>query len=189
MAKDTQDAGDSTPGVVPTGKGRPTPKRKDREAAQRRPLVATGKDASQRRREERRAQLAKEQHALQTGDERNMPRQHAGAPRRFARDFVDSRTTFSEFLLPAAVLSMIALVFLDNYPTIVTGVGTALLLLMVAWVVESFFLLRKMRRQAVERFGVASLPRMYVVYGVTRMMQMRRLRLPKPQVKRGEYPA
>jgi len=185
MAKDTN----TPPDAAPTGKGRPTPKRKDREAAQRRPLVATGKDAAQRRREERRAQLAKEQQALQTGDERHMPRQHAGAPRRFARDFVDSRTTFSEFLLPAAVISMIALVFLDRYPEIVTAVGTALLLLMAAWVIESFFLLRKMRKQAEAKFGLSEIPRMYAIYGVTRMMQMRRLRLPKPQVKRGEYPA
>ena len=30
---------------------------------------------------------------------------------------------------------------------------------------------------------------MYAIYGLTRLMQMRRLRLPKPQVKRGAYPA
>ena len=44
-----------------------------------------------------------------------MPRQHAGAPRRFARDFVDSPTTISEFLLPAAIVSMIALVFFAGF--------------------------------------------------------------------------
>ena len=118
-----------------------------------------------------------------------MPRQHAGAPRRFARDFVDARTTISEFLLPAAVLSLIVLVFLDQYPEIVTAVGTGLLLMMAAWAVESAFLMRKMRRQATEKYGAEKLPRMYAIYGLTRMMQMRRLRLPKPQVKRGQYPA
>ena len=121
MAKKANEPTDTTPDVAPVGKGHATPKRKEREAAQRRPLVATSKEDSRRRREEQRARTAKEQQALQTGDERYMPRQHAGAPRRFARDFVDSRTTISEFLLPAAIVSMIALVFLDAYPAIITG--------------------------------------------------------------------
>jgi hypothetical protein len=49
--------------------------------------------------------------------------------------------------------------------------------------------MRKMRKQATAKFGAESLPRMYAVYGLTRMMQLRQLRLPKPQVKRGQYPA
>ena len=189
MAKNSSESTGQTPGMLPVGKGHATPKRKDREAAQRRPLVASSKEDTKRRREEQRARSAKEQAALQTGDERHMPRQHAGAPRRFARDFVDARTTVSEFLLPAAVVSMIALVFLDQYPEIVNGVGTALLLMMVAWAIESAILMQKMRRQAAAKFGAENFPRMYAVYGLTRMMQLRQLRLPKPQVKRGQDPA
>ena len=189
MAKISSESTGETPGMVPVGKGHATPKRKQQEAAHRRPLVASTKEDTKRRREEQQARSAKEQAALQTGDERYMPRQHAGAPRRFSRDFVDARTTVSEFLLPAAVISMIALVFLDQYPEIVTGVGTALLLMMVAWTIESAILTRKMRKQATAKFGAESLPRMYAMYGITRMMQLRRLRLPKPQVKRGQYPA
>jgi hypothetical protein len=188
MAKTSSESTDETPGMVPIGKGHATPKRKEREAAQRRPLVASSKEDSKRRRAEQRARSAKEQAALQTGDERYMPRQHAGAPRRFARDFVDARTTVSEFLLPAAVVSMIALIFLDRYPEIVNGIGTALLLMMVAWTIESAILTRKMRKQATAKFGAEHLPRMYAVYGVTRMMQLRRFRLPKAQVTRGQYP-
>jgi hypothetical protein len=189
MAKNSSDSTGDTPGMVPVGKGHATPKRKEREAAQRRPLVASSKEDTKRRREEQQARSAKEQAALKTGDERYMPRQHAGAPRRFARDFVDARTTVSEFLLPAAVVSMIALVFLDHYPKIISAVGTALLLMMAAWVLESAILSRKMRKQAAAKFGAANLPRMYAVYGITRMMQLRRMRLPKPQTKRGQYPA
>ncbi len=62
------------------------------------------------------------------------------------------------------------------------------MLFMVAWVVESALLMRKMRRQAVERFGESAIPPRYWFYGLSRLMQFRRLRLPKPQVKRGEYP-
>ncbi len=124
MAKSKNEFDDDTPGLVPTGKGRPTPKRKDREAAQRRPLVASGKEASKRRRAERQAQLAKEQHALQTGEERYMPRAHAGGPRRFARDFIDARTTISEFILFAAILAFLVMTFLTPYPAVANGVAT-----------------------------------------------------------------
>ncbi len=189
MAKDRNAPSADAPGMLPIGKGHATPKRKEREAEQRRPLVASSKADSQRRREDQRARSAKEQLALKTGDERHMPRQHAGAPRRFARDFVDARTTVSEFLLPAAIVSMIALMFLDQYPAIVNAVGTVLLLMLVVWAVESAFFTRRMRNQATAKFGAENLPRMYALYGLTRMMQMRRLRLPKPQVTRGQYPA
>jgi hypothetical protein len=189
MAKISSESTGDTPGMVPVGKGHATPTRKEREAAQRRPLVPTSKQDTKKRREEQRARAAREQKALQTGDERYMPHQHVGAPRRFARDFIDARTTVTEFMLPAAVVSMIALLFFGNSAPIMTGVTFALLLLMATWAVESAFLLRKMRKQAAERFGAGKLPRMYAIYGLTRLMQIRRMRLPKPQVKRGEYPA
>src|SRR5664279_431484 len=120
MAKNSSESTGDTPGLVPVGKGHATPKRKEREAAQRRPLVATSKEDNKKRREEQRMRADRQQKALQTGDERYMPRQHAGAPRRFARDFIDARTTVGEFLLPSAVVTMIALMFIKN-TTIITG--------------------------------------------------------------------
>ncbi len=189
MAKNSSESTDSTPGMVPAGKGHATPKRKEREAAQRRPLVPTSKEDTKKRREEQRLRAARENQALKTGDERYMPRQHLGAPRRFARDFIDARTTVTEFMLPAAVVSMIALLFFGNSAPIMTAVTLALFLLMATWVIESAILLRKMRKQASAKFGAGKLPRMYAIYGLTRLMQIRRMRLPKPQVKRGEYAA
>jgi hypothetical protein len=189
MAKIPSESTGETPGMVPTGKGHATPKRKEREAAQRRPLVPTSKEDTKKRREDQRLRTARENQALKTGDERYMPRQHLGAPRRFARDFIDARTTVTEFMLPAAMVSMVALLFFGNSVTIMSAVTLALLLLMVTWAVESVILLRRMRKQASARFGAGKLPRMYAMYGLTRLMQIRRMRLPKPQVKRGEYPA
>ena len=189
MAKKASESTGDTLGMVPVGKGHPTPTRKEREAAQRRPLVPTSKEDSKKRREEQRIRAAREQKALQTGDERFMPRQHAGAPRRFARDFIDSRTTVTEFMLPAAIASMAALVFFGNNVAIMSAVTLALVILMAVWAVESAFLLRKMRKQAAAKFGAEKLPRMYAIYGLTRLTLFRRMRVPKPQIKRGEYPA
>ena len=80
----------------PEGKGRPTPKRKEREAAHKRPLVLDRKRDAARRRVERNLRFEREQKAMASGDERYMPAQHAGAPRRFARDSVDSRSHRSQ---------------------------------------------------------------------------------------------
>ncbi|MBN2177530.1 MAG: DUF3043 domain-containing protein [Demequinaceae bacterium] len=173
----------------PEGKGRPTPKRKEREAERKRPLVLDRKADSEKRRAERRLQFQREQEAMATGNERHMPAQHAGAPRRFARDYIDSRMTVGEFLLPFCLIAIFSTFFLSGFPEIVVSITFSLLLTIIAAMVEAALLTRKIRRRAVEKFGEDKLPRLYRLYGLTRILQVRRLRMPKPQVKRGEFPA
>jgi len=172
----------------PTGKGRPTPTRKEREAARKRPIVLDRKADLARRRAERKVQLDREYQAMQTGDERYMPAQHAGAPRRYARDFIDSRITVAEFLLPISVVALLSMMFLSNYPDIVTIMSLTVLLTMIAGGIEAAILVRRIKKRAIEKYGEEKLPRFYRVYCLTRMLQVRRLRMPKPQVKRGEFP-
>jgi hypothetical protein len=172
----------------PTGKGRPTPTRREREAARKHPIVLDRKADLKRRRAERRAQLDREYKALQTGDERHMPAQHAGAPRRYARDFIDSRLTVAEFLLPISVIALLAMMFLSSYPDIVTIMSITVLLTMIAGGIEGAILIRRIRKRAIEKYGEGKIPRFYRIYALTRMLQVRRLRMPKPQVKRGEFP-
>lgn len=172
----------------PTGKGRPTPTRKEREATRKRPIVHDKKADSTRRRTQRRSQLDREYQAMRTGDDRNMPAQHAGAPRRFARDFIDSRTTVAEFLLPTSIVALFGMMFLVRFPTLVTVLSLILLTVMITSGIEIWILIRRLRKKAVERYGEDRLPRFYRMYGLTRMTQLRRLRMPKPQVNRGEYP-
>jgi Flp pilus assembly protein TadB len=172
----------------PTGKGRPTPTRKEREAVHKRPLVLDRKQDSSRRRAERRLQFQREQEAMATGNERYMPPQHAGAPRRFARDYIDSRTTVAEFIVPFSLVALFAMMFLAKFPDVVTTTGLVVLLMLIAGAVESLLLVRRLRRRAIEKFGEEKLPRLYRLYGLTRMLQVRRLRMPKPQVKRGQFP-
>lgn len=172
----------------PVGKGHPTPTRKEREALRKRPLILDKKADTARRRAENRVRLERENRAMRTGDDRNMPAAHAGAPRRFARDFVDSRTTVAEFLLPVTLVAFITSTFFSTNVAVV-GTTTLLLFLMLAsWMVESTILLRRMKKQASAKFGADRLPPRYRIYGLFRMTYPRALRLPKPQVRRGQYP-
>ncbi|MFB7569306.1 DUF3043 domain-containing protein [Streptomyces sp. NPDC056165] len=168
-------------------KGRPTPKRSEARS-QRRSVANTSmtrKDAAKRQREERRVQLERQRQALASGDERYLPTRDKGPVRRFARDFVDSRFNIAEFFLPMAVvilvLSMIRVPALQNIALLLWLVVIALIVLDSA--VSGF----RLRKRLNERFPDQG-KRGAVAYALMRSLQMRRLRLPKPQVKRGERP-
>ncbi|MEU7380736.1 MULTISPECIES: DUF3043 domain-containing protein [unclassified Streptomyces] len=168
-------------------KGRPTPKRSEARS-QRRSVANTSmtrKDAAKRQREERRVQLERQRQALASGDERYLPARDKGPVRRFARDFVDSRFNIAEFFLPMAVvilvLSMVRVPALQNIALLLWLVVIVLIVLDSA--VSGF----RLRKRLSERFPDQN-KRGAVAYALMRSLQMRRLRLPKPQVKRGERP-
>ncbi|MFC0597181.1 DUF3043 domain-containing protein [Streptomyces palmae] len=168
-------------------KGRPTPKRSEAQS-QRRSLAKTPtnrKEAARRQREARRADLARQREALANGDERYLPVRDKGPIRRFARDFVDSRFVVAEFFLPMAVvilvLSMIQAGAMQSYVLLLWMV----VILMI--VMNSVIIGIQLKRQLRKRFPDENL-RGAVPYALMRSLQMRRLRLPKPQVKRGERP-
>ena len=88
----------------PGAKGRPTPTRKEAEAAAReRARAPMDKKAAQKLLRERRAESnAKMREGMRTGDERYLPARDQGPVKRFIRDYVDARLSIAEFLLPAA---------------------------------------------------------------------------------------
>jgi len=168
-------------------KGRPTPKRSEAQT-QRRSVASTPttrKEGAKRQRDERRAQLERQRQALASGDERYLPVRDKGPVRRFARDFVDSRFCVAEFFLPLAVLilvlSMVRIGSLQNIALLLW------LVVIVMIVVDSIGIAIRLKKQLNARFP--DLPKKGAVpYALMRTLQMRRLRLPKPQVKRGERP-
>ncbi|MFD8425587.1 DUF3043 domain-containing protein [Streptomyces sp. NPDC059466] len=168
-------------------KGRPTPKRSEAQT-QRRSVAqtpSTRKEAAKRQRDDRRVQLEKQRQALASGDERYLPARDKGQVRKFARDFVDSRFCIAEFFLPMAVvilvLSMVRVGSLQNIALLLW------LVVIVMIVVDSIGIAIRLKKQLTTRFP--DLPKKGAVpYALMRTLQMRRLRLPKPQVKRGERP-
>ncbi|MEU5435744.1 DUF3043 domain-containing protein [Streptomyces sp. NPDC020719] len=168
-------------------KGRPTPKRAEAQTQRRRAstVPTDRKEAAKRQREARRADLARQREALANGDQRYLPARDRGPVRKFVRDFVDSRWCIAEFFLPLAViilvLSMVRIGSLQNI-ALLLWLGVIVLIL-----IDSVGLAFRLKKQLRARFPEEP-TKGAVAYGLMRTLQMRRLRLPKPQVKRGERP-
>ncbi|MFJ8307773.1 MULTISPECIES: DUF3043 domain-containing protein [unclassified Streptomyces] len=168
-------------------KGRPTPKRSEAQTQRRRAstVPTDRKEAAKRQREARRIDMAKQREALANGDQRYLPARDKGPVRKFVRDYVDSRFSIAEMFLPLAViilvLSMIRVGSLQNLSLLLW------LAVIVLIVLDSIGLAFRLKRALAARFPDEP-KKGAVAYGLMRTLQMRRLRLPKPQVKRGERP-
>jgi hypothetical protein len=165
------------------GKGRPTPRRRDREAAARRPLVSND-------RKEARARLSKERDrarlGLAAGEERYLPVRDKGPQRKWARDYIDSRWSFGEFLIPIMFAVIIA--------TFLPSIQAQFIAIVVLWaffaltIIDASLAGYQVRKGLRLKFGQDSTENGVRWYSAMRSLQMRGLRLPKAQVKRGEKP-
>jgi hypothetical protein len=185
----TPSGDESSPGEV-VGKGRPTPKRKEAEAANKRPLVPTdrkaagkaGKNASKDARQ-------REYKAMQTGDERAMPAQHRGPVRKYIRDYVDGRWNLGEFFLPVAAVFLVLQITLAKPAPGLAGLAIVVLYVYVLFaIVDGIVLWRGLRKRLRAKFGADNLGRGLTMYTLMRAFQLRPTRLPKAQVKRGFRP-
>lgn len=168
-------------------KGRPTPKRSEAQS-QRRTLgkaPANRKEAAKRQREARRTAMARQREALASGDERYLPARDKGPVRRYARDYVDARWSVAEFFLPIAVIILV----LSMMPSLqLKNISLLLWLFVIVMIVlDSVVLGFRLRRDMRARFPDQS-RRGAVAYALMRTLQLRKMRLPKPQVARGEKP-
>ena len=172
-----------------SGKGRPTPSRKEAEAARKQALKvpkdpkAAKKAARERDREARAAQRA----ALVAGDERALPARDRGPARRYTRDFVDSRYTIAEYFIFIA-LAVLVLGFVPN-PTIQVFVSVAWMALVAIVAFDEAFLLIRLNSKLRKQFPDKAERKGCLFYAALRTLQLRRFRLPPPRVKRGQLPA
>lgn len=168
--------------ALKAGKGRPTPSRKEAEAAARaRAKAALDPKASSKQQKSFRAERSREIRAgIKAGDERYLPTRDQGPVRRFIRDFVDSRLCMAEFSIPLLFSSLLA--SSAGFAGIGTGLMNATMLVVV---VDSVLLRWRMRREIKRRFPGESM-KGTTFYAFMRALQLRFLRLPKPQVKLGQ---
>ena len=171
------------------GKGRPTPRRKEAEAANKRPLVPDDRrQAAKDARSKDKAKRDLEYKAMLTGDERHLPARDAGPVKRFVRDYVDSRLNLGAYFLPLAVLFLV-FAFVGQTLSAVAffAVTVALYLYVIAVVVDSVVLWFRLKKALTAKFGPAA-ARGNLMYAVLRATQLPRTRLPRPMVRRGGVP-
>ncbi len=135
-----------------------------------------------RDRERMRADRAKTRAAMNTGDEKHYLARDQGDVRRFIRNYVDSRRTVAEFFLP--LILVILLTSLIGIPVVQFASTIIWLAVMVLLIVDLTILGMRVKREVRKRFPDDP-GKGHVLYAITRATQLRRLRLPKPQVKPG----
>ncbi len=169
----------------PQGKGHPTPKRRDAEAA-RRQRTAPPKDrkeARARERAERTREREEQTAAIKAGDERRFPARDQGPSRKIARRYVDGRRGAGEFFWPAVIIALILLVFpVEEVKAFAMWFLLGYyLLIIVDTVIALTGLSRVLKREVpdkVDRRG--TLP-----YAFQRSIQSRKRRMPPPTVAVG----
>ncbi|MEI5582396.1 MULTISPECIES: DUF3043 domain-containing protein [unclassified Agromyces] len=176
--------GDAAPKV---GKGAPTPTRAEREAARRRPLVPNDrKEAARQARAKAADARERARLGLAAGDEKYLPARDRGPQKKYVRDYVDARFSIGEILIPV-MFGVIILTFVPSYEVQTIGIFALWAFFLIS-VVDVIILGVVLQRKLAAKFGADKVERVRW-YAAMRALQLRPLRLPKPQVKRGQYPA
>ena len=172
--------------VDASGKGRATPTRAEQEAARKRPLVPDTKEAKDRAKAELAAQREKARLGMAAGDDKYLTAREKGPQRKFVRDFVDAGWHLGEAVMPAMVVVILA--------TFIPVLGIQYWAFVGLWIFI-FFVIGDMvltsyrvKKAARAKWGDKT-EKGLGWYAAMRSIQMRFLRLPKPQVKRGQHPA
>jgi hypothetical protein len=172
---------------APTGKGRPTPTRKEAEAAAReRARAGIDKKAAQKMLREKRAeQNRKMRQGMKSGEEKYLPARDQGPVRRFVRDWVDARISVAEFLLPLLIVIMVLQASGSHQLVqLSSSLWAATILLLL---VDTLWIRFRLQRALRAQFPDESL-KGTTFYALTRMLQLRFMRLPKPNVRVGGKP-
>ena len=120
---------------------------------------------------------------MREGDERYYPARDKGPVRRFVRDFVDSRFSLIELVIPLLLVTL--LLGYSGNATLARLGNTLLLCTMVLVVLDMLFMRFRLRRELARRFPDEPTKGL-TYYAVTRALQMKFMRLPKSKVKIGQ---
>lgn len=190
----------SAPGSlgVTAPKGRPTPKRADKRRGPVAPAPMTASEARQRRKglranmtkEERKAAKAKDRVVLAerrermlAGDEASLLPRDKGPVRRYVRDLVDSRRNFLGLFMPAAIAMIFIMMAM---PRLQYYISPFMLLFMLIMAVDAIFLARKVNKAVDAKFPDTAETHLKLgMYAASRATQIRRMRIPRPQVSPG----
>lgn len=177
-----QPADDAAPSQ---GKGKPTPKRREAEQARKERVKPplTRREQMRRDRERMKSSRAKQREAVAKGDERYFLKRDQGDVRRFIRNYVDARRTISEFFLPLVLfillMSMIGNVQIQVFSTLF------MFATMIMVIFDLTLIKVRVKREIRKRFPDDT-QKGHGLYAIARATQIRKLRLPKPNVRPGD---
>ena len=185
-------------------KGRPTPKRS--EASRRRGPVApapmTTAEARKRRKEvggrkltkeerkaekvTRRADMAERRERMMAGEDAYLLPRDKGPVRRYARDLVDSRRNILGLFMPAALALVFVMLSIPSLQ-VQQMLSPAMLALVLIMGIDGVMIGRRVNKAVDAKFpdNVESGWKLGF-YAASRASQLRRMRAPRPQVKRGD---
>lgn len=183
-------------------KGRPTPKQSaNRKRGPVAPAPMTTAEARKRRKELRNSQTKEERKAerqarraemdsrrakMMAGDEAYLLPRDKGPVKRYVRDLVDSRRNVLGLFMPSA---LVLVFFMMALPPVQTQglLSIAMLGLMVIMAADGVWLGRRINKLVDAKFpGNTESGWKLGFYASSRASQLRRMRVPKPQVGRGD---
>ena len=167
----------------PTGKGRPTPPRKQQQLARKKPIVGDrSKEAKEAQKAKVREERQRARDGMMAGDERYLTLRDKGPQRRMARDVVDARFTAGELVLPLLFVVVLT-TFIDSYELQLFSLFGMWGIFAVVGV-DAYVVGRAAKKKIKQKFGDDKLESGIAWYAAMRSIQMRSLRIPKPQVAR-----
>jgi Protein of unknown function (DUF3043) len=172
---------------TPLGKGAPTPTRRQQEAARKRPLVPDDRKQAAREARQKSAQARERARlGMAAGEEKYLPARDRGPQKRYVRDYVDARFSVGEVLIPVMFIVILLTFIPDPYVQTygILGLWAFFIIAVVDSVILGFIVTKKLER----KFGAGNVERVRW-YAAMRALQLRIMRLPKPLVKRGQYPS
>jgi len=179
LSDQKKDAGSNT-----TGKGRATPTRKEREAANLKPLVGNrSKESRANDRIQQREARLKARAAMMAGEEKYLLGRDRGPQRKLAREIIDGRYTLIEGLMPLMVLFLLVTSFTSEAAN---NIITLVMIIAIVIVSIEVTVMHKMIDSRIkEKLGATTkMQKGTWFYVFTRGMQPRPLRIPKPQPRR-----
>jgi hypothetical protein len=169
----------------PQGKGRPTPKRRDAEAARKAKVVPPKdkKQAKERLRSENKRERDEQLAGLRAGDERLYPLRDRGKARKIARNVVDGRRGAGEFFWPVVIGALIFLLL--PVPPIQRSATWLLLGYYVIIVTDTAVMLLGLNRLLKRAAADDPARKGTLPYAFGRSLQSRKRRLPVSKVSVG----
>ena len=188
----------ASPGKTTAPKGRPTPKR---DAKGRGPIAPAPMTAGEARRRRKQSQLTRAERRevraaqrerttdrrdrMMAGEEAYLLPRDKGPVRRYVRNVVDSRRNLLGLFMPFG-FGLVFVMLAVPSPQVQVLVSPAMLVLVLIMLVDGFVLGRRVKKLVDQKFP-KNTERAWRLgfYAAIRASQLRRMRTPRPQVKRG----